>query len=318
MTTEQITQQANTIEQYNAHMRRLITEFTASTGRDWRLHPLRLVEWVGGLRSRWASATWRVYRAALTNVIRGEFPALVEEAKQILNNASATLPPKPKKSYRVKKLSTEHLAQIVDLATSSRSANLSLAVLMLRCTEALGLRPHEWFGTKREGNDIIVRNSKHTNGRAFGPERHIKLDTVSAEESELIDYMIAYANKHGSDESWRGRVKIVSVTLRRAVVSLSIPGLQLYSARHQFSANAKLAGLSYTEIAALMGHASNETAATHYGRRSAGRVGGLRVKPGVDDVEAVASLNAERDPRGYRPPGQTTLPLSESAVDVTG
>ncbi|MGZ8160209.1 MAG: hypothetical protein ACXWT4_15560, partial [Methylobacter sp.] len=67
----------------------------------------------------------------------------------------------------------------------------------------------------------------------------------------------------------------------------------LYSARHQFAADAKKSGLSKTAIAALMGHASQETAATHYGRRTAGR-GGFRVTADKADVARVQTLNAKR------------------------
>src|SRR3546814_8539599 len=43
----------------------------------------------------------------------------------------------------------------------------------------------------------------------------------------------------------------------------------LYSARHQFGANAKQK-LSREEVAALMGHITIDTAARHYGRRRVG------------------------------------------------
>jgi integrase len=316
MTVNQITQQKATIEKYHKVASRIIVEFSNSTGREWQLHPLRLVEWMGERRPRWATATWRVYRAAMTHVMRTEFPSLVEETISILNHASATVAAKPHRPHRVKKLSPEHLAQIVDLATSSRSSNLSLAVLMLRGTEIVGLRPHEWFGAKREGHAVIVNNSKHTNGRAFGPVRHLKLDFTSDGENTIVDYMIDYANKYETSEAWLHRVQIVRVALGRATSSLGIPGLHLYSARHQFSANAKLAGLAQIEIAALMGHASNETAASHYGRRSAGRIGGLKVRPDEADVAIVAELNAGRAPDGYQPPGQISLPLAKTPPEA--
>lgn len=40
----------------------------------------------------------------------------------------------------------------------------------------------------------------------------------------------------------------------------------LYSLRHQFSSNLKIAGYSRGEIAALMGHGSDATAGFHYGK----------------------------------------------------
>jgi hypothetical protein len=308
VTTTRMTQQRTTLEQYHSVANRIIIEFDKRTGRDWRIHPLRLIEWMALLRPKWSPATWRVYRAAMTNVIRGEFPNLVEEAILILNNASVTLPAKRTKSYRIKKLLPEHLTLLTNHAKSKRSSNLSLAILMLRGAELVGLRPHEWFGSERKGDCVVVNNSKHTNGRAFGPTRHIKLAATSDEENVLIDYVIECANKHETDELWRKRVKSIRMALGRATAEVGIRGLHLYSARHQFSANAKFAGLSHVEIAALMGHASQETASTHYGRRSAGRIGGLKVRPAPTDVATVADLNVGRNLREYRSPDQTTPP----------
>jgi integrase len=313
-----LTQQSSTLEQYHSVANRIIIEFDKCTGRDWRIHPLRLIEWVACLRPRWSPATWRVYRAAMTNVIRGEFPNLVEEATLILNNASVTLQAKPTKSCRIKKLLPEHLTLLTNYAKSKRSSNLSLAILMLRGAELVGLRPHEWFGSKQEGGCIVINNSKHTNGRAFGPVRHIKLEATSDEENALIDYIIEYANKRETDELWRKRVKSVRMALGRATAELGIRGLHLYSGRHQFSANAKFAGLSHVEIAALMGHASQETATTHYGRRSAGRIGGLKVRPAPMDVSTVADLNVGRNPREYQHPDQTTPPLPGTPSKTLG
>ena len=56
----------------------------------------------------------------------------------------------------------------------------------------------------------------------------------------------------------------------------------LYSARHQFSANMKASGCKPEEIAALMGHAVDDTATTTYGKK----VNGTRnIKPKVDEEE---------------------------------
>lgn len=311
----EITQQEATIKKYHKMANRIVIEFTNATGRDWRLHPMRLIEWVGDQRPRWPTATWRVYRAAMTSIIRNEFPGHVNEAIKILNCASATLPAKPQKARRLKKLLPEHMALLVAHATSRSSPNLSLAILMLRAGEIVGLRPHEWFGARCEANAVIVQNSKHTNGRAFGPIRTIQIEGVSVEENEAILRLIELANSYTTDEAWLNHVQTVRVTLGRATAAIGIQGLHLYSARHQFSANAKLAGLSNTEIAALMGHASNETAATHYGRRSAGRAGGLKIRPDATDVATVAGLNANRSPRGYTPPGQGALPLAREVSE---
>ena len=66
--------------------------------------------------------------------------------------------------------------------------------------------------------------------------------------------------------------------------------ITLYSARHQFAANAKKAGLKPEEVAALMGHASMETNQASYGRRVNGTPGGFGVVADAHDVERVLEL----------------------------
>jgi len=301
MPAESITKQESTKAKYDKDVLRLIAQFSAATGRDWRLDPLRLVDWVGSLRPTWAGATWRAYRAALLFVLHTEYPDLVDRAVDLLNVASATLPAKPSKVRRMKKLLPEHVAKLVELAGQRRSTNLSLAILLLQGGEILGLRPHEWFGARREGLSAVIENSKHTNGRAFAKTRTVKLTSATEADLALVDHLISLAQAHGSDEGWRARVHAARNMLERAAAQLGIRGLHLYSARHQFSANAKRDGLSRAEIAALMGHASIETAGTHYGRRSAGRRGALKVRPADSDVEAVIALNVDREIRHYPP-----------------
>ena len=67
----------------------------------------------------------------------------------------------------------------------------------------------------------------------------------------------------------------------------------LYSGRHQFAANLKAAGYSRAEIAALMGHATDETAGQQYGRKKAGRKTGGLAKALASEVEKVRVIIGE-------------------------
>ncbi|WP_157833755.1 site-specific integrase [Hydrogenovibrio kuenenii] len=69
--------------------------------------------------------------------------------------------------------------------------------------------------------------------------------------------------------------------------------ITLYSGRHQFSANAKKSGIGLNELAALMGHRSNQTATQSYGRKLNGRVG-FSVVADSADVARVNQFNAHR------------------------
>ena len=174
------------------------------------------------------------------------------------------------------------------------------------------------FSVKRT-QVLRVRNAKNTHGRAHSATRTLIIE-VGAEPAEwavifnqpvphLIDttcegwaealrlyteHHTATAEADARPEVIRERAinqlrKVVASWVHRATQALRLPPYTLYSARHQFAANAKAAGLSKIEIAALMGHASPETAGTHYGRRRSGRrgSGGLLVAPSAADVAAV-------------------------------
>jgi|GEM_PF-3807137 len=67
------------------------------------------------------------------------------------------------------------------------------------------------------------------------------------------------------------------------------------SDRQQFSANAKKGEVSLDEIAALMGHASTETAMMHYGRRVSGKPNGIAVSANEEDIKQVRELNQHKN-----------------------
>ncbi|MBD3612504.1 MAG: hypothetical protein HUJ13_08885, partial [Hydrogenovibrio crunogenus] len=69
--------------------------------------------------------------------------------------------------------------------------------------------------------------------------------------------------------------------------------ITLYSGRHQFAANAKLAGLKPIEIAALMGHGAQDTNEKFYGRKVNGS-GGFGVCASSDDMEAINDRNKDK------------------------
>ena len=172
-----------------------------------------------------------------------------------------------------------------------------------------GLRPSEWqfaqLTTNSAGaNELQVRNAKNTNGRSHGATRTLCLSNMTEAELTIIRLHLAnvasaldteinaLATNTGFENLYhhcRDRLYIANRTLWPQKAKF----ISLYSARHQFSADAKKTGLSKTAIAALLGHASQETAGTHYGRRVSGR-GGLKVSAHEADIARVQQLNAHR------------------------
>src|SRR5260364_48969 len=150
---------------------------------------------------------------------------------------------------------------------------LKRSALWLAAAAVTGLRPCEWRTAQlnEDATQLIVQNAKATNGRANGASRTIAIrpeDAASiqahlASIHELLARGYPFAHIH----------QCCSIALNRACKALwgTDPAKRyaLYSARHQFAANAK-ATTSQQEVARLIGHHSIRTARRHYApRRSA-------------------------------------------------
>lgn len=158
-------------------------------------------------------------------------------------------------------------------APKQNSEYAKRTALWLAAAAVTGLRPCEWRTAQlnEDATQLIVQNAKATNGRGNGASRKI---AVRAEDlpsirkhlasiRELLERGYAFTHIH----------QCCSIALNRACKALWRQGptkrYALYSARHQFAANAK-ASASQQEVARLLGHHSIRTACRHYApRRSA-------------------------------------------------
>ena len=80
--------------------------------------------------------------------------------------------------------------------------------------------------------------------------------------------------------------------LRRVTLKLWSPKKKhptLYSGRHQFSADMKNT-LSKKEIAALMGHGTDDTATVHYGKKRYGTYKENHIIPDPDQVDLIREM----------------------------
>jgi integrase len=140
-------------------------------------------------------------------------------------------------------------------------------------------------------------NAKNTNDRSHGPGRIVHLSNMEEHELKIIQLHLAYvasAKDKGMEfGQYYKQCRDCLYKANRTLWPRRPKNICLYSARHQFAADAKKSGLDKVAIAALMGHASQETATTHYGRRTAGRRG-FRVTADQADVARVQVLNAHR------------------------
>ena len=150
-----------------------------------------------------------------------------------------------------------------------------------------GLRPREWEGASldEEGLVLRVRNAKQTNGRANGTHRHLRLHRMTPDEQNAIRQMVDLVATSADFPLLYARVrKIIWRTAKRCWPRRT-QRPSLYSARHQWAANAKRI-YSKRVVAALAGHASVETAGIHYARRSRGESAHLP-EPLEQDIAAV-------------------------------
>lgn len=161
--------------------------------------------------------------------------------------------------------------------------------------------------TKRgEELALVVTNAKATNNRAHGPTRTILLGGLTDDERDLIkehlDRATLFAKAGQFPRFYHGCAAVLSRTVRRMWPKRN-EHVTLYSARHQFTADAKASGLLPEEIAALMGHAVDTTATKHYGKKTAG-LDMIRVRPDPQEVSRIRLALK----KGWKGPVQAPMP----------
>lgn len=273
--------------------------------------PQMLARWAVHLRATLRPASWRQYRAALLASFELNMTQATAQAIEILRQADSTpclrRPRSPRTSgQKLRRISPEDMSQIRAWLARHKSRWSALTIAWLQVGLITGLRPVEWQGARViivEGRPaLLVENAKSTNGRAHGKFRTLHLQDLDLLHLDAIHVLLQVFRKLEREGLWerarRGCVK----TLHRACRSLW-PGRKrfptLYSARHQFAADAKASGLTPAELAALMGHAVSDTVAEHYGRRAHGR-GGFSMRADAEEVARIIDRPVTRTERRAR------------------
>ncbi|MCW8972561.1 MAG: tyrosine-type recombinase/integrase, partial [Gammaproteobacteria bacterium] len=122
---------------------------------------------------------------------------------------------------------------------------------------------------------LRVKNAKNTNGRGNGEFRTIPLDKHNEDFINGIRQFLESASfprlANGHSTTPENYVKKASEAFGkhiRKIFPKRKNHICLYSARHQFAADAKRSGIRQTEVAALLGHACDRTAYIHYAKSS--------------------------------------------------
>lgn len=176
--------------------------------------------------------------------------------------------------------------------------------LMLVCSTAYGLRPSEWANTKIDGDVLVVRNGKHSNGRANGPSRYVPIthskwvETISqsltgysatqtniyaktfsemtedcfvfcqfllAQTEQVIERSLDLVDRAIPEKRKQALQKYLKNSSE--VFRGTKPKVSIYSGRHQFSANAKSL-FPPNLVGDLMGHEDEKTCQSHYARKN--------------------------------------------------
>lgn len=257
-------------------------------------------------------SSFRKAKNALLFILETRFPHLTEAISALQAESSAGLPKRSAKtSGRKRKEVPTATWRALQSALRRRIANghkhAAGLLNVLTATLATGLRPHEWC-TSRISVDttsapgsvreiLLIKNSKHSNGRANGTFRAMFIDELGEEDRAAIDAAIVYCRTESVAEADRIQLALkheLEFTRDQIMVSSKQQhsSVTLYSFRHQFIANAKETFADPSIIAALAGHSSTKTAFQHYGKRI-NNTGKVRVFPTPDSVEAVHKITME-------------------------
>lgn len=304
------TRTADTTKEYLARATQLLRQipehYMGEHGAGF--HPVEIATWLEDAAPGLRKSTFRQYKAALVCYMERmatqnteaaeDYAAGISRLKALSSNLAAprTSLPKRTSSGKVKLIRLDDLPTLCHAMIPTQDAQWKpRACLWLIAGMATGLRPIEWKTaelvdqTADGGFTIRVENAKNTNGRASGDTREIPVEP---------GWMAEYAQKHmrnvsewlESGNDFADYYRTCKDTLNREVRKLwpKAPSrhYSLYSGRHQFCANLKMAGYTQDEIALLMGHASTETAKEHYGKRRSGH-GGLTPKANVPSLSKI-------------------------------
>lgn len=264
----------------------------------------------------WCPSTWRFNRAALRLGLQADFgssPGFDAVLEKLSVQASPKkTQPKRTSSSKAKRLSDTDRERVCALASLSSSPNAAKLRDYLRAGTLAGLRPAEWPSARLDrmtvgGNTwrLTVQNAKYTKGgdRAHGPTRTLLWkDLSNAEVATLVAWI-----RHARNPGYVKLLDTLSNLMRRTSARLFSRRKRkpvLYSVRHEFSARAKAHYLApgrdidvgLATIAALMGHAVDDTATQHYGRARKSDRGVKYNIPDADPGEVELVRRALRKP----------------------
>jgi hypothetical protein len=259
------------------------------------------IAWLESCRPALRPATWRQYRAAVVYVLYLQnvpdasslHARLMEQPLAIQDRHDL---PARTSSYKSKTLKNADMDALVKHLGEHGGRWDIMTGQWLVWGLMTGLRPIEWqfVGAHQDEKEVILRvhNAKYDEHRAHGPERTVHVNLTGAGQEALLEFIRTVQTGEFTEVYEGCRLALWRAT--RALWPRRKKQPSLYSARHQFAADAKSAGLAPEVIAALMGHAVTSTHQVHYGKRRSGR-GCILVEAEAADVARVVERTQHKN-----------------------
>jgi len=287
----------NTDERYTKVSSRLLKKYHLETEKNWKVDTNHFFEWLYETSEDWMPATWRQYKASVMRHLEChgsyESVAVLQAMSKKPTSQSRKTRSNRTSRQKQKKISQEELVEILSELSLRDSKYSDILANWIYTGIMTGVRPIEWHAStmiyNENGTFLEIQNAKHSQRRANGRFRTLRLTQMNSAEIAAIDKQVQTLS--GVDEEiFTLHYKACSDLLYRVCRKLWPTKSKyptLYSARHQFSANAKKGSMNKKEVAALMGHANEDTATLHYGKKRAGLDGALKVSPLDEQVGTV-------------------------------
>jgi integrase len=250
------------------------------------------VDWLLAKRSGYRSNSWRQVRAAACFGMKEDAERNPQRAPAISAAIAKLVAAAPERgmdlpsrtsSTKAKRFPEGDLDRTCFAALASRSPNGGKLVKYLRASALCGCRPCEWPGaifrkSEAAGFDweLIVRNAKNSNDRSTGEIRTLRWPELADDQVEDVAAWIALSSQDRYDTLMGTLASLLARLAKRLFPRrTSLPSL--YSTRHEAAARWKaryvvpdqspeMRTFALAVVAALLGHASDESAAEHYGR----------------------------------------------------
>lgn len=290
--------------------------------------PMEVVIYALDRRSEWSRSTWRQTKSSLLFRYDSMGTASSLEACRVLREQGDQSPclvtSLRTSGLRAKTVKNDSLEEIIKKIRASSSAYSAMLESWMIMGALCGLRPHEWTqaeviwapaseidplgaGRKLDGQFDLerpylrVENSKVTNGRGLGAYRHLDLSAMSPVLLGAVSRFCGAMRRLKDNGEYQTAYLASQRLLWRINASANLDEvrkpnwIQIYSPRHVYSSRAKRL-MPAEQVSATMGHATDRTAITHYGRRTneGGAVGIIPVQTEVAKVRSKRKVYAEQ------------------------